>query len=300
MEGGSTLTQQLAKNMFLTPERSLKRKVQEVVLAVWLETKYSKDEILELYLNRVYFGAGAYGVDAAARRYFDRDAAEPSCLPQVAMLAGLLPAPKPLCAEQESRSGRKSGPPLVLAAMREQGYSIAAAGRDRQALDEPARAAFSPPLAMSRQRKLCRRLGHGGCRPSTLGSARWSRDVVVETTADLGAAGRRRTRAAPACSAHAGVWGRNTASREGAMVVVDGPPARCAPWSAGAPTPGASSTARSTPSGSPASAFKPFVEIPPPSSASASRPDTVRIDRAGRALGSDPRRRTRPTNIAAR
>ena len=67
VQGGSTLTQQLAKNMFLTPERSLKRKVQEVMLAVWLETKYSKDEILEMYLNRVYFGSGAYGIDAAAQ-----------------------------------------------------------------------------------------------------------------------------------------------------------------------------------------------------------------------------------------
>jgi penicillin-binding protein 1A len=66
VQGGSTLTQQLAKNMFLTPERSLKRKVQEVVLSVWLETKFSKDEILEMYLNRVYFGSGAYGIAAAA------------------------------------------------------------------------------------------------------------------------------------------------------------------------------------------------------------------------------------------
>ena len=74
VEGGSTLTQQLAKNMFLTPERSLKRKVQEVILSLWLETKYSKDQILEMYLNRVYFGSGAYGIDAAATRYFNVDA----------------------------------------------------------------------------------------------------------------------------------------------------------------------------------------------------------------------------------
>ncbi|MBL4726600.1 MAG: transglycosylase domain-containing protein, partial [Rhizobiaceae bacterium] len=69
-QGGSTLTQQLAKNLFLKPERTFARKVQELILAIWLEAKYSKDEILELYLNRVYFGSGAYGVDAAARRYF--------------------------------------------------------------------------------------------------------------------------------------------------------------------------------------------------------------------------------------
>ena len=68
-EGGSTLSQQLAKNLFLTPDRTFGRKVQELILAFWLEAKYSKAEILELYLNRVYFGAGATGVDAAARRY---------------------------------------------------------------------------------------------------------------------------------------------------------------------------------------------------------------------------------------
>ena len=72
VEGGSTLTQQLAKNMFLTPERSLKRKVQEVILSLWLETKFSKDQILEMYLNRVYFGSGAYGIEAAAHPLLQR------------------------------------------------------------------------------------------------------------------------------------------------------------------------------------------------------------------------------------
>ena len=67
VQGGSTITQQLAKVLFLTPERTLKRKIQEALLAMWLETKFSKDEILSLYLNRVYLGSGTYGVDAAAR-----------------------------------------------------------------------------------------------------------------------------------------------------------------------------------------------------------------------------------------
>ncbi len=91
-EGGSTLTQQLAKNLFLTHQRHFKRKVQEVLLATWLEHNLSKDEILTLYLNRVYFGAGAYGVDAAARRYFGKPATEVS-LAEAALLAGLLKAP---------------------------------------------------------------------------------------------------------------------------------------------------------------------------------------------------------------
>ena len=73
-QGGSTLTQQLAKNLFLTQERTLQRKLQEVELALWLERKHSKSEILELYLNRVYFGSGAYGVEAAAQRYFGKSA----------------------------------------------------------------------------------------------------------------------------------------------------------------------------------------------------------------------------------
>ncbi|MEL7429976.1 MAG: biosynthetic peptidoglycan transglycosylase, partial [Pseudomonadota bacterium] len=73
VQGGSTLTQQLAKNMFLEPERTVERKVQELILALWLETQYSKDEILELYLNRVYFGSGFYGLGAASRFYFGKD-----------------------------------------------------------------------------------------------------------------------------------------------------------------------------------------------------------------------------------
>jgi len=92
VQGGSTLTQQVAKNVFLTPERSFKRKVQEVMLALWLEHKFTKDQILSIYLNRVYFGAGAYGVDAAAERYFGKPATKLSLL-ESAVIAGMLKAP---------------------------------------------------------------------------------------------------------------------------------------------------------------------------------------------------------------
>lgn len=92
IQGGSTITQQVAKNLFLTPERSLHRKGQEMLLALWLEKSFSKQEILELYLNRVYFGAGTYGVDAAARKYFGRSARDVSIF-EAAMLAGMLKAP---------------------------------------------------------------------------------------------------------------------------------------------------------------------------------------------------------------
>jgi len=92
VQGGSTLTQQLAKNLFLTPERSLKRKAQEAMLAFWLERRFSKDELLEVYLNRVYLGAGTYGVDAAARLFFGVSARRLSP-GQAAVLAGLPKAP---------------------------------------------------------------------------------------------------------------------------------------------------------------------------------------------------------------
>lgn len=92
VQGGSTITQQLAKNVFLSPERTVKRKAQEFMLALWLEQKFTKEEILTLYLNRVYFGAGAYGVDAASYRYFGKPARELR-LGEAAVLAGLLKAP---------------------------------------------------------------------------------------------------------------------------------------------------------------------------------------------------------------
>jgi len=92
VQGGSTLTQQLAKNLFLSPDQNMKRKVQELMLAVWLEMKFSKQEILALYLNRVYFGAGAYGIEAASQRYFDKGAKDLT-VGEAALLAGLLKAP---------------------------------------------------------------------------------------------------------------------------------------------------------------------------------------------------------------
>jgi penicillin-binding protein 1A len=91
-QGGSTITQQLAKNVFLTPARTVRRKGQEMLLALWLERNFTKDEILALYLNRVYFGAGTYGVDAAARKYFGKPASQVTAF-EAAMLAGLLRAP---------------------------------------------------------------------------------------------------------------------------------------------------------------------------------------------------------------
>jgi len=114
-QGGSTVTQQLAKNLFLTQERTLSRKVQEVGLALWLEQKYSKAQILELYLNRVYFGAGAYGIEAAAQRYFDKPAQKLTAA-EAAMLAGLVRSPSRL-APSRNPDGAEKRAQVVLAAM---------------------------------------------------------------------------------------------------------------------------------------------------------------------------------------
>jgi penicillin-binding protein 1A len=120
VQGGSTITQQLAKNLFLTPERALKRKIQEAMLALWLERRYSKDEILAAYLNSVYLGAGTYGVEAAAQTYFGKPAAEVT-LREAAILAGLLKAPSrysPL--NRRDRAIERAE--VVLAAMQQGGF----------------------------------------------------------------------------------------------------------------------------------------------------------------------------------
>jgi penicillin-binding protein 1A len=116
-QGGSTLTQQLAKNLFLTQERTFQRKLEEVELALWLERKHSKAEILELYLNRVYFGSGAYGVEAAAQRYFGKSAKNVT-IAEAAMLAGLVKSPSRL-APNRNPEGAEQRAQIVLAAMAE-------------------------------------------------------------------------------------------------------------------------------------------------------------------------------------
>ena len=120
VQGGSTLTQQLAKNLFLSPERTLERKVQEVLLSVWLEHKFTKDQILEMYLNRVYFGSGSYGVEAASRRYFNKPARDVT-LAEAALLAGLLKAPSRLSPAHDPKAAEARAQ-VVLGAMSDAGY----------------------------------------------------------------------------------------------------------------------------------------------------------------------------------
>ena len=92
VQGGSTLTQQLTKNVFLTPEKTLRRKAQEMMISIWLEQAFTKDEILEMYLSRVYFGSGAWGIEAASKAYLGKSASELT-FSESAMMAGLLKAP---------------------------------------------------------------------------------------------------------------------------------------------------------------------------------------------------------------
>ncbi|WP_427928180.1 PBP1A family penicillin-binding protein [Agrobacterium cavarae] len=120
VQGGSTLTQQLAKNLFLSPEQTLERKIQEALLAIWLEQKYTKDQILAMYLNRVYFGSNAYGVEAASRRYFNKSARDVN-LGEAAMLAGLLKAPSRLSPARDPQAAEERAQ-VVLQSMRDVGF----------------------------------------------------------------------------------------------------------------------------------------------------------------------------------
>src|ERR1700722_1289975 len=158
-EGGSTLTQQLAKNLFLTQERTITRKLQEAVLALWLEHKFSKAQILDLYLNRVYFGSGAYGMEGAAQRYFGKSARQLT-LPEAAMLAGLVQSPSRLAPNRNPEGAeRRAG--LVIAAMAEQ----------QMISDEAAKRALANPAH--------------AIRPSGGGSFNYVADWVMDAVDDL-------------------------------------------------------------------------------------------------------------------
>lgn len=135
VQGGSTLTQQLAKNLFLSSEQSLKRKAQELLLSVWLESRFTKDEIISLYLARVYFGSGAYGIDEAARRYFDKTP-QNLTIAEAALLAGLLKAPSRLNPVSSSQRAAERAT-VVLNVMEAQG--VITKEQRIQAVREPLR-----------------------------------------------------------------------------------------------------------------------------------------------------------------
>jgi penicillin-binding protein 1A len=174
-QGGSTITQQLAKNLFLKPDRTIERKVQEVLLALWLERQHTKKQILEMYLNRVYFGSGSYGVEAASRRYFNKPASEVT-LSEAALLAGLLKAPSRLSPARDPRAAEQRAQ-IVLQAMRDSG--MIDDGQMTTAMSAPATraAAYWTGAEHYVADKVMEEL------PSLIGEI--TGDVIVETTLDL-------------------------------------------------------------------------------------------------------------------
>ena len=175
VEGASTITQQLARNLFLTPDQTLERKAQEIMLAVQLEQKYSKKQILALYLSRVYYGSGAYGLEAASRRFFDKPAPKLT-LPEAAMLAGLLKSPTNYSPVEEPEHAEARAA-LVLNAMRETG-AITPAELER-ALAHPAHAVRNSANVAS---QYFVDWVNGQTR-QIIGAPK--QDIVVETTLDL-------------------------------------------------------------------------------------------------------------------
>ena len=208
VEGGSTITQQLAKNLFLSPKRTVTRKLEEVVYAVWLEQRFSKDEILELYLNRVYFGGGTYGVEAASRRYFGKSSRFVT-LSQAALLAGLLKAPSryaptrsvKAASARVGRGARQHG---------RGGVPLAGAGARRQ----PAAAQAFAPRATTPAIPTPS-ISWPSCCPNSWASN--DGDLIVETTIDAGL-----QRVSQQALRHLlDAEGANLDAGEGAVVVLD-------------------------------------------------------------------------------
>lgn len=178
VQGGSTITQQLAKNLFLTNERSWRRKAQEIAMAIWLETRFSKEEILRLYLSRVYFGAGAYGIEAAAERYFDRPARELTLL-QAAMIAGLVKAPSRLNPARQDIAAARDRATVVLNEMVAMNY-ISATERDAALQEELVISRRNPAGVLSYFRDWIDPLLN-----EVIGQER--DDFIIETTIDVAA-----------------------------------------------------------------------------------------------------------------
>jgi penicillin-binding protein 1A len=207
-EGGSTLTQQLAKNLFLSHERTLTRKAQEMVFALWLERQFSKDEILQLYMNRVYFGGGADGIDKAARSFYGKSAYELTLM-EAATLAGVLKAPTTYnpARRPEEALGRAK---IVLNAMVEEGYITAEEAEE--AIASPAKAATQVET------------------PATQYAVDWIDDqlrlltketkqsLIIETTLDA----KMQSQAELALRKRLAANGKTLNVSQGAVVVMDG------------------------------------------------------------------------------
>ncbi|MEJ0011516.1 MAG: PBP1A family penicillin-binding protein [Bauldia sp.] len=261
VQGGSTLTQQLAKNLFLKPDRTFERKVQEAILAVWLEARLTKKQILELYLNRVYLGAGAYGVDAAAHRYFGKSARNVN-LAEAATLAALLKAPSnysPILHPQASEARAQQ----VLTAMHDAGFI-----GDRET-----------SLALSTEVKPVRDVAGGSGRyvadwvmdqlPNYIGSV--DQDIIVDTSIDL----RLQASAQRAVADTLNEDGAKFGASQAALVAID--PDGAVKALVGGRDYGTSPFNRAVDGlRQPGSAFKPFVYLTALENGLV--PETVRVD----------------------
>ncbi len=207
VQGGSTITQQLAKNLFLTNERTMKRKAQEAVLALQLERRFTKDEILELYLNSVYFGSGAWGVEAASRRYFGKSASEVS-LGEAALLAGLLKAPSRYNPSSDVR--RAEGRATVVLDVMVEAREITPDERD---------AAFASPIVVARAAGASSAYYFMDWLDVQLSEliGKVDRDLIVETTLDL----NLQRAAEAALKAHLDTEAAEAGATQGAAVALD-------------------------------------------------------------------------------
>ncbi len=177
-QGASTITQQLARNLLLSQERSFVRKAREALLALELERRFGKDQILTLYLNRVYFGGGAYGVDAAARRFFGKPATEVN-LWEAALLAGVLQAPSRLAPDRNPEDAAARAR-LVLKAMVEAGFVSPEAANEPMAVVASAATALGAPVGGN-----ARYFADWALDQADGFMAGLDRDVLVQTTLDL-------------------------------------------------------------------------------------------------------------------
>ncbi|WP_439577966.1 transglycosylase domain-containing protein [Elioraea sp.] len=245
VQGGSTITQQVAKNLFLTPERSFRRKGQELLLTLWLERTFTKDEILSVWLNRVYLGAGSWGVDAAARLYFGVPARRLSVW-QAALIAGLPRAPSRLNPRADPEAAIARGR-VVLRAMVQAGLLSADSARRAEA--EAARGfAPAPPrgagwFAVWAQDRL-------GALPIEHGA-----DLLLRTTLDP----RLQSRAEDRLSALLAAEGGRLGIGEGAVVALDAETGAVRAMVGGREARAGGFNRTTAARRQPGSAFKPFV-----------------------------------------
>src|ERR1700761_224275 len=244
VQGGSTITQQLAKNLFLSPSRTFDRKLQEAMLALYLEQRYSKNQILTLYLNRVYFGAGVFGIEAASEKFFGKHASELG-LTEAAMIAGSVKAPARYNPLSDIDAGLARAQ-LVLKAMQEAGF-----------IDENTRA-----MAAATRPRIVRATGTPGSGwfadwvVAHLGEYASAEPIIVETSFDL----ETQTMAGPTVEPGLGNEGEKFHASQAALVAMT--PDGAIRAMVGGRDYGASTYNRATDAQrQPGSAFKPFVYL---------------------------------------